>query len=201
MPSIDKIVELRCSEQMQIYNRAAAQLDPHYRHRLKRRGKKPFKIGLLTELITAISEHWEKQRHLCQQNPEYFRWPTTTTWLGDGPFSDANFEQEGALKLFGYSVSSVEDLSDHERQHRLDVVFQAVVPPFAAWYKVLEWGEPCSAARLKKMANCLASFARNGTRRRADWMVCPFEKWTADLAYLRKKYYRDHFGFEWPLAN
>lgn len=198
MPPLVKVLALPCSEQMQVYNRAVAQLDHNLRHRLKRRGRKPFPVPELNALIAAISTYWQEQRRLCQLDPDYFKWPSTIAWIGGGPFADSNLEQEGALKLFGYAVSNMEDLSDQERQYRLDTVFGAVIPPFTSWDRVAEWGEPRSAARLKKMANCLAAFARNGARRRADWMEGPVAKWREDLGYLRKKYYRDKFGFDWP---
>lgn len=201
LPSLKRVFLLNCSEQMAVYHNAASQLVPVVRGEMKRRGLRPFKIGDLEPFLAAIRGHWDEQRRLCRENPDYFTWPSTAAWLGDGGFSVFGLDAEGALKLLGYQVNREADLSDYERRSKLDVVFQAVIPPFTHWSRVLEWGEPETAARLKKMANCLAAFARNGSRRSADWMTEPVEKWKEDLAYLRVRYYQNVFNFDWPDAR
>ncbi len=198
LPPLVRVFLLPCSEQMAIYHNAASQLVPSFRGELKRRGVLPFEIDVLEVYLIAIRDHWDEQRRLCQNNPDYFTWPSTAAWLGDGGFLASGLDEDGALSLFGYRVSREADLSDEERRSKLDVVFQAVIPPFTHWFKVLEWGEPKSAVRLKKMANCLAAFARNGSRQTGERMSVPVEKWKEDLAYLRLKYYERLFGFDWP---
>jgi hypothetical protein len=198
LPDLEKIFALPCSEQVEVYSKAAAQLDPNIRGALKRRGAARFDMGDIERYLAAIRDHWENERQRCRDNPDYFTWPSTQAWLSDGKFTDLGLEDEGALKLFGYAVSSEAGLSQSERHYRLHVVFRAVIPPFTSWPKVMEWGEPETPPRLRKMANCLAAFARNGARRSEAWMAVPVDKWRADLAHLRKRYYQDLFGFDWP---
>lgn len=200
LPPIAKVITLPCSEQAKIYQRAHSQLDPRERGRLRKLQKPLFNIGEIELLLTAIADHWSEQRRLAEQHPDFFRWPSTAAWLGSGGFWASGLSEEGALKLFGYSVGQDADLSSLQRRQRLDVVFSVVIPPFAEWPHVVEWGEPATAPRLKKMANCLASFARNGARRPEAYMQLPVEKWCADLEYLHERYYRDHFRFGWPDA-
>jgi hypothetical protein len=185
---------------MKIYQAAHAQLHPHERHRLKRKGRKPFKIPDLEAYLELIAAHWAEQRRLCENNPDYFNWPSTEVWVGNGNFWVTGLDDEGVLKLFGYAVSKEFDLSDEQRRHQLDLVFSVIIPPFTRLQKIAEWGEPKSAPRLRKMANCLANFARNGARRDESYMEVAVEKWVDDLSYLYRVYYRDKFGFAWPDA-
>lgn len=52
--------------------------------------------------------------------------------------------------------------------------------------------------RLKKLANCIATFARNAKRRRNASMELAIAEWEEDLAYLKNKYYRPADGYSWP---
>ena len=201
LPSVAKVISLPCSEQLAIFQKAHSQLGSRERGRLRKLGKPLFEISAIEVLLDAISAHWSHQRLQAEQHPDFFRWPSTVAWIGTGGFWVGDLDVEGALRLFGYSVGQDADLSDAQRRHRLDLVFSAVIPPFTEWRRVLEWGEPSTAPRLKKMANCLASFARNGARRPEPFMVLPVRKWRADLGYLHDRYYRDHFKFGWPDAT
>ncbi|HPI48669.1 MAG TPA: hypothetical protein PLH23_10405 [Hyphomonadaceae bacterium] len=192
------MILLPCSEQAVVYQRASSQLDSRERGRLRRLGKPLFDIGEIEALLAAISLHWTEQRRIAEQHPDFFRWPSTVAWMGSGGFWAEGMTEEGALKLFGYNVGQEADLSEAHRRQRLDLVFNTVIPPFTEWSRVLEWGEPRTAPRLKKMANCLASFARNGARRPEVYMQLPVRKWRDDLGYLHDRYYRDHFRFGWP---
>jgi hypothetical protein len=50
-------------------------------------------------------------------------------------------------------------------------------------------GKPKTGARLKKLADCLASFTRNEKRNYTeDYSVSIFER-EADLRYLKREYY------------
>lgn len=198
LPQVEKVISLPCSDQLVVYQKAHNQLDPAERGRLRKLGKPLFVLTEIEELLAAISAHWNEQRRLAVAHPDFFTWPSTIAWIGSGGFWDGNMVEEGALKLFGYSVGQEADLSEAQRRYKLDLVFAAVIPPFTDWIRVLEWGEPSTAPRLKKMANCLASFARNGARRPELFMQTAVRKWRVDLKYLHDRYYRDHFRFAWP---
>jgi hypothetical protein len=55
-----------------------------------------------------------------------------------------------------------------------------------------------SSVRLQKLANCIASFARNAKRRCYASMELAITEWEEDLAYLKDKYYRPVDGYNWP---
>jgi hypothetical protein len=61
-----------------------------------------------------------------------------------------------------------------------------------------EWGEPKSINRLKKLADSLATFARNARRRRSSDMDHAIAEWEEDLKYLKDTYYTGRFRFDWP---
>lgn len=52
--------------------------------------------------------------------------------------------------------------------------------------------------RLQKMANCIATFARNAKRRRYASMELAIAEWEEDLAYLKDKCYRPAAGYVLP---
>ena len=58
-------------------------------------------------------------------------------------------------------------------------------------------GRPRSSVRLKKMAESIATFCRNG-KRRARSMELAVVEWEQDLEWLRVTYYVGRFRFEWP---
>ena len=61
-----------------------------------------------------------------------------------------------------------------------------------------EWGMPYSPKRLQKMANSIASFARNAKRRHDTKMDNAISEWETDLRFLYEKFYVGRFGFGWP---
>ncbi|WP_430403150.1 hypothetical protein [Hyphomonas sp.] len=195
---LQNLFERPVSIQIKVYNKVFAELSLE---RQRQRDGSPRSAELIPPLLgylDAVSSHWEKMRETSKENPDFFEWPSTVAWIGSGIFKTIDLDEEGALRLFGYSVSADADLSEGDRRNILDVVFAVSIPPFGSWDKLSEWGEPESSQRLMKMANCLASFARNGSRRRVHYMDAPVKKWCDDLEYLRKEYYEGRFGFGWP---
>ena len=67
----------------------------------------------------------------------------------------------------------------------------------ADWY-IEQWGEPRTAKRLQKLANCLASFAKSKRRSQTRDYSEAIADWESDLAYLKATYYRPRTGFVWP---
>lgn len=198
LPTLKGVLSGSIEGQIATYKKCKLQLDHNARRSLRRNKRALLPMKDVQQYVEAIEAYWEEQRRLCQSNPDYFEWPDTKIWFGDGHLHVDNWEKVGALKLFGYAVSSDYDLSEPERRRILDVVFSATIPPFASWAHVQQWSEPESANRLFKMANCLASFARNGQHMRKSYMDRPVKRWVSDLRYLRERYYRDRFHFDWP---
>jgi len=130
----------------------------------------------------------------------YFEWPTTETHpklFGTSILlSTEGWPAESPLKIMGYNVSQMDNLSASDRQRILGFCFSS---PRLPWVKNLgymkEWGQASSASRLKKMAHLLASMGRK-MRNRTNTLA--LGKYNQDLAYLKSNYYDDKFGFGWP---
>jgi hypothetical protein len=136
---------------------------------------KPYKQGVL---------FWR----ICG-NPDYFYWPSTDATPGNGRIDPPDWPETGPLRRFGYAVG-VSGKPRSTRQTILTRFFELkAIPNLASPDEVLEWGDACSAARLKKMAYSIATFCRNAKRKRRALMRRAIENWEDDLAWLKKKYY------------
>lgn len=60
-----------------------------------------------------------------------------------------------------------------------------------------ECGSSNSVERLKKIANIIASFARNAKRKQIPPDKA-MEYWESELEWLKSNYYRGSFRFKWP---
>lgn len=128
-----------------------------------------------------------------------FRWPTTAV-IGDSTSALrlAHFDyEEGLLKFMGYAVGQLGAYRTRRRQV-LDYVFNEKIPKVQSYEYMAGWGEPSSAKRLQKLANSLATFARNAKRRRTSDMEHAIAEWEEDLAYLKNTYFEGLFSFDWP---
>ena len=97
----------------------------------------------------------------------------------------------------GYAVGQLGAYRTRRRQV-LDYVFNEKVPKVQSYEYMAGWGEPGSAKRLQKLANSLATFARNARRRRTSDMEHAIAEWEEDLAYLKNTYFEGLFSFDWP---
>ena len=63
-----------------------------------------------------------------------------------------------------------------------------------------EWGKNQSPARLEKMANSIAAFARNFLRQKNQKSYdTAIREWIDDLAWLKREYYdKMAWTFAWP---
>lgn len=128
-----------------------------------------------------------------------FRWPTTAV-IGDSASALrlAHFDyEEGLLKFMGYAVGQLGAYRTRRRQV-LDYVFNEKIPKVQSYDYMAEWGDPSSAKRLQKLANSLATFARNAKRRRTSDMEHAIAEWEEDLSYLKNTYFDGLFSFDWP---
>lgn len=129
----------------------------------------------------------------------WFRWPSTTADGGDGSVDGSTWLKQGPLKVLGYEVGQNGEAKG-VREGVLDRVFQGVLPPLFPPAYLRGWGEQSSPARLEKMADSIASFARYAKRRDDHAMGVAIRDWEDDLAYLYRKFYVGRFGFGWPAA-
>ena len=131
---------------------------------------------------------------------EYFDWPSTEvnpSWFGMSNLDSSEWPKIGVLKRMGYSVASKGPITDSRRKEILDYIFQSERLPFVHSYEhMIEWGAAKSVARLKKIANSMASFGRNMRRK---GMNNPLRKYDEDLAYLKETYYLPlNDSWNWP---
>lgn len=124
--------------------------------------------------------------------------PTSTVTTGSqNPLPLEVFTGEtGFLRQYGYKVGA-NRLSEGQRRQILDSVFLEPFPFVNDTAYLREWGEPNTAQRLRKLANCIATFARNAKRRRLSSYRESIQDWEADLAYLKRTYYDGRFDFGW----
>ena len=137
--------------------------------------------------------------NLTEENTPSFRWPTTAV-VGDSSSAlrIAHFDyDEGLLKFMGYTVGQNGAYRTRRRQV-LDYVFNEKVPKVQSYEYMAEWGEPKTTTRLQKLANSLATFARNAKRRRSSDMDHAVAEWEEDLQYIKESYYDTQHEFPWP---
>ena len=109
----------------------------------------------------------------------------------------ADLRQFGMLKAFGYTVGAKAP-SDATRRTRLRRVLVEELPTRLGRSYIEECGPPNSLARLKKMADSIATFTRNAKRRRSTSMEESIRHWEMDLVWMKQEWYRPGMGFEWP---
>lgn len=161
-------------------------------------GNNSDRLALYEELVRAVEGEWRRRSKLPHSADEYFDWPTTDAHRGNGRFADIYSVTEGVLGYLGYAVGERSTLTQAQRQAILSRVFRMHLPPIESPSYMREWASPRSAARLKKMANSIASFARQAKRRRNADMREAVASWEADLRMLHDEYYVGEFGFGWP---
>lgn len=165
-------------------------------------------VGRLLQSLKdeAARNKFEHQRALKQTRRQrredgYFDWPTTDAPASKFGFKGDNFTyQEGLLSYVGYSAG-VNAPNQETRTDILDCVFHNQIPRVISPEHMLEWGAPKSPDRLRKMANCLATFTRNAKRRRAADYSIAIAHWESDLDYLHRTYYVGKFHFAWAIPD
>lgn len=130
-----------------------------------------------------------------------FSWPQTTIVPGLGlPNADhgdpSSWPQIGLLGHLGYSVGA-NGVNVLKRRLILQRVFLESVPNVTSMAYMNEWGMPKSSLRLQKLANSLASFARNAQRRPSP-PTQAINDWESDLQWLKNAFYQSRFSFRWP---
>jgi hypothetical protein len=166
---------------------------------IRRTGINRHRLDLYERLVRSIEMEWRRRSNLRHTTDEYFDWPTTKAKRGNGTIGDLSWVETGVLGYLGYHVGEKSTLTIANRHAILRRVFHMHLPPIESPAYMAEWGERESAGRLKKMANSLASFARQSKRQCSRDMSEAIESWERDLKMLHDEYYVGKFGFGWPL--
>jgi hypothetical protein len=150
-------------------------------------------------VVRAIEDVW-KRRSSGQLPDGWFRWPDTHARGGNGSLRSEDWLAEGPLKFLGYSGG--EDAPPPEvRRGILGRVFEGPLPPVFPPEYLDEWSDPGSPARLKKMADSIANFARLKKQHDAARFAKAIRDWENDLRHLYDTYYVGRFGFSWPRTS
>lgn len=160
-----------------------------------------FTRGELCIFVGAIETEWSQRNYTEMPSDGYFEWPSTDAPKSKNSIGPFEAQSEGMLSYLEYHVGRTHELSAKVRRAILDRVFRGKLPPVFPEGYMEEWGEPETAHRLRKTAECIAAFARLFKRRDDDRMDQAIREWEADLDWLYSEYYVGHFGFAWPTTR
>jgi hypothetical protein len=82
------------------------------------------------------------------------------------------------LSVLGYHVGDTLTVNAKVRECILEYAFEQHLPPVGDAIYFHEWGKPANARRLQKLANTLASLARNAKRRRTASFERAIREWS-----------------------
>jgi hypothetical protein len=122
-----------------------------------------------------------------------FDWPGTFVNASGGRLVIESPEV-GVLKHEGYSVGR-KGTPAPQRRAILHRIFHSDLSVIHSQLYMQQWGSPRSNERLKKMADCLATFCK---KQKVKGNVETASAYEADLAWLRENFYRGRFRFNWP---
>jgi len=155
-------------------------------------------LGLIFGLFSAKEiRNFEK---IIFQQVGYFEWPTTDIsprWDGRAILSSDGWPNASPLKILGYNVSQKENLSQKKRQQILEFTFASSRLPWVDDQDyMMKWGAAESPARLKRMADHLATMGRNQSLKKH---LKALKKYDDDLEFLKIRFYDPMaFEFGWP---
>ena len=131
------------------------------------------------------------------QELESFRWVSTKVNISGGKLSIIDWEKTGLLSAVGYKTG-INGLDEKSRRNILDSIYFCEIPKTFKITELDKWGKPETGTRLKKLADCLASFTRNEKRNyTGDYSISISER-EADLRYLKREYYDGKYDFGFP---
>lgn len=168
------------------------------KHATKTSGRNHASFSLSDRIVSAIEMEWDRRRHYAKPT-DYFDWPTTEIGIDrGGGLSSSEWVREGLLHCMGYHVGKGSPLSSEGRYRLLARIYEGYLPPVNGPNYMSQWGRPCSAERLEKLAQSLASFARQAKRRSSANLEEAIRSWESDLRFLHDQYYAPKFLFRWP---
>ena len=156
------------------------------------------RVNELTDRVLALYDFPDPEEETGDDVS--FAWPGTAIMPGQKALSNDHFDYErGVLSFLGYRVGR-SGVGKRKRHAVLVYTFNDRLPMVGSLEYMEEWGKPKSGKRLKKMADSLASFARNGQSNERQDMSEAVNQWIDDLAWLKSEYYDGKFDrkFRWP---
>lgn len=153
------------------------------------------------EVVERVLELAEGLRSAVPPEPG-FEFPTTEIQevraFNRRKLDHVDWSKTGLLTLSDYHVGETNGLPEQRRRRLLNYIFleddlRDVDDPA---YKA-SWGAPKTSDRLKKLADSIATFARNAKNHPND-LSRAIEEWEADLDYLKSTFYDDWGDFPWP---
>lgn len=127
-------------------------------------------------------------------------WPEEAELSESAALSANHFAHStGLLTFMGYHVGQGSPLLPPRRREILQYILLGRLPNVNDRLYMQEWGEPGTDHRLRKLANTLATLARNARRRRSEsWHQAIYE-WEEDLRFIKQTYYDTHArDWRWP---
>lgn len=133
-------------------------------------------------------------------NGESFRWPSTVATVSGESLLFPEWPDSGLLSSIGYKVGASGEEQYTRRAILSKLFLMGSLPRMGSHDYLISWGGPCSAKRLRKMAESIAAFCRNAKRRTGADMRLAIDDWESDLTWLKMKYYVGRFdrAFRWP---
>ncbi len=166
----------------------------------------------LAQLISLRDPYEDKEilKRFAKGHPalEYlidggFVWPETTIIPGDGLGELDNQDKwpdMGLLKYMGYQVGYNGKDKISRTEILTNVFHSSHLPKVQSRAYMEEWGDAASSQRLHKIANSIASFAKNA-KKRSKPPELAIEEWEEDLEWLKNNFYHGHFSFHWPSTS
>lgn len=106
----------------------------------------------------------------------------------------------GLLKKLGYTTGK----NGQTKYRRRAILHQSLQADAQEWLPVEEqaeeWGQPESEKRLEKVANSLSAFAGIEKKKEKPAEVA-ISHWEADLKYLKERFYKPSYPFDWPSTD
>lgn len=149
-------------------------------------------------IVEAVESAWDALQIL---EDDYFKWPSTETDSRKSGATIPEMQKDGMLSYLEYRVGKTADIPVPVRQLILARVFEGRLPRVFPLSYMRQWGDPETPLRLRKMAESIASFARNAKRRDDSRLDEAIRQWEQDLEFLYDKYFVGRFGFGWPSTS
>ena len=162
-------------------------------------GGDPFELGDRTLLLNLAKGH----PALDYLTKSGFDWPSAAlAGDGGGVLVVEGWVKHGLLRSLGYTVGH-SGLGESERRPILEEAMTKTLKPgtigdYTTEY-LRQWGQPSSKVRLRRTAKAMATFVRlKKGMSNAESYKTAINHWEADLAWLKRKYYRPSMRFRWP---
>ena len=130
-----------------------------------------------------------------------FPWPSTTAFPGLCDIPEPDWPQVGLLSHMGYRVGRSGEPTSRRREILAKVFEYDPLPNVDSADYMKQWGSARSGARLRKLAETIASLARNEKRRNSISYLEAIRDREEDLAWLKQRYYTGQFRFQWPSTS